>query len=214
MRNNIFIIALILLVSCTPDPEPKVTTTDDTDTEIAFPSDFVQDTIAIHNVFNEESFENDTMLSLLEELKICDPDVTKPFNIKKPPCEPRFYKFFKYNKNLAWKDGFALEIRAGIDDFPLRRLIVFKRIDGKLVKLNGFAANLAEMHTTPTGFNDLMLLFRDTEAGSFVVKYVWKKDVYQFKSLEAVDGYLVKPALQDSISRVVKKRLEKNHMFF
>lgn len=214
MRNNIFIIALILLASCTPDPETEVTTPDDIDTELIVPSDFVKDTIVIHNVFNDESFENDTMLSLLEELKICDPDVTKPFNIKKPPCESRFYKFFKYNQNLPWKDGFGLEIRAGIDDFPLRRFIVFKRIDGKLVKLNGFAANLAEMHTTPSGFNDLMLLFRDTEAGSFVVKYVWKKDIYEFKSLEAVDGYLVKPELQDSISKVVKKRLEKNHMFF
>lgn len=211
-----YVFTISLFVACTSDRSDAVTKIkkDSLLVQPAANVDFKVDTIPVHNVFDEEQFENNVLVSLLAELKICETDQTKPFRIEHPPCEPRFYKLFKYNYNMDWKEGFALEIRAGVENFPLRRFIIFKRINGKLTKLNGFVANLVEIQTQPSGFNDLLLLFRDTEAGSFVVKYTWKKENYTFMSLEAVDGYAVKPALKDSLSRVVEKRLEQNKMFF
>lgn len=176
---------------------------------------FVVDTIAIFNYFDEPEFENDTLPQLLAEIGICA-NTSDEDGHEKDLCSPRNYKFFKFNRSLAWKDGFGLEIRATVDGFPLRRFIIFERIDGKLAKARGFVANLAEMHTTNHGYNDLMLLFPDKEAGSFVVKFVYDHEqrMYEYKSLEAIDGYPVKKERKDSLSNVVLQRLSENNMFF
>lgn len=178
--------------------------------------EFHKDTIVIFNYFDDEVFENDTLVQLLEEIGICYAELDPSDTIPKPPCSPRNYKFFKYNKSMAWRDGFGLEIRATVDEFPLRRFMLFERVNGKLVKSRGFVANLAEMHTNRSGYNDLMLLFPDKEAGSFVVKFVWDQEdrVYEYESLEAIDGYPVKKARKDSLSNVVLQRLTENQMFF
>jgi hypothetical protein len=205
----------VLLVACTNEETAVIDKWEDmTADEVVIPEDFVQDTIVIRNLFDELQFADPLMIDLLAELRICDTAANAPFDIHKPPCQPRFYKFFKYNKNMDWNDGFALEIRSGVEDFPVRRFIIFERIEGKLAKVQGFVANLVEQHTTPTGYYDLMLLFRDEEAGSFVVKYRWQKNKYEFKSVEAIDGYLVKKDRKDSLSDVVSKRLVNNNMFF
>lgn len=176
---------------------------------------FVTDTIPIFNYFDEKEFPNDTMLLLLKELNIC---ILPEFydDTTKALCSPRNYKFFKYNESLPLYDAFGLEIRATVDNFKLRRFLLFQRIDGELVKMRGFVAQLAEMHTTPNGYKDLMLLFPDREAGSFVVKFIWNNEdrMYHYETLEAIDGYLVKQAKQDSLSNVVLQRLTENNMFF
>jgi len=176
---------------------------------------FIADTIPIFNYFDQKAFTNDTMMLLLQELGIC----VHPENYTDTTqllCSARNYAFFKYNESLPLNDAFGLEIRAGVDNFKLRRFILFQRIGGKLVKMRGFVANLAEMHTKPNGYNDLLLLFPDKEAGSFVVKYTWdaEDDIYQFESLEAIDGYTVKENKKDSLSNVVLNRLAENNMFF
>lgn len=188
-------------------------TDDDWDTDYHA---FQKDTIVIFNYFDEVVFENDTLIGLLEEIGICYAELDAQDTIPKPPCTPRNYKFFKYNKSMPWRDGFGLEIRATVEEFPLRRFILFERVGGKLIKTRGFVANLAEMHTTKSGYNDLMLLFPDKEAGSFVVKYVWDEEeaTYEYKSLEAIDGYPVKKERKDSLSNVVLHRLSENNMFF
>jgi hypothetical protein len=221
MKKKIFFLILVLfLFACKNEPKTNpsqiATNHHDESNTASDNTSFVKDTIVVRNLFDDKNFKNDTMMKLLDELDICNTDLNAAFDIHHPPCEPRFYKFYKFNKHLALNDAFALEIRAGVDQFPLRRFIVFKRINGKLVKLNGFVANLVEMQTTPSGYNDLLLLFRDNEAGSFVVKFTWneKNALYQFNSLVAVDGGIVRKELVDSLSNVVNLRLENNHMFF
>jgi hypothetical protein len=179
-------------------------------------SNFQKDTIAIFNYFDEEQFESDSLLPLLEEIGICKSELNTRDTSARAICSPKNYKFFKYNKSMSWHSGFGLEIRATVDGFALRRFILFERVNGKLAKTRGFVANLAEMHTTKSGYNDLMLLFPDREAGSFVVKYVWDEEEssYEYQSLEAIDGYPVKKERQDSLSNVVLQRLTENNMFF
>ncbi len=194
---------VLILCSCADDiPSSKSTV------------NFQVDTIPIFNYFDQPAFENDTLPKLLDEIGICGKVASEDGNIYE--CSPKNYKFFKYNNSIPWSEGFGLEIRATVDGFPLRRFILFERVNGKLAKVRGFVANLAEMHTTPSGFNDLMLLFPDREAGSFVVKYVYDKEKkeYNYQSLEAIDGYPVKKERKDSLSNVVLQRLHENQMFF
>jgi hypothetical protein len=198
----ICVIALSQMASC------------DTENSYDGESDFTSDTLVVLNYFDEVRFENDTLPMLLKEIGICDP-LSNELS-KKDACSPRNYKFFKFNSNMPWNEGFGLEIRATVDSFPLRRFIVFERTGSELVKIRGFVANLAEMHTTVSGFNDLMLLFPDREAGSFVVKFVYnlQEKNYEYESLEAIDGYPVKKERKDSLSNVVLQRLTENNMFF
>lgn len=217
MKNLVYLcVVLITLAGCSGCKSNESDNEWDADADLykPFPESFKSDTIAIRNLFDQPEFDNDTLPLLLAELKLCNSDLNAPFDIQRPPCSPRYYKFFKYNSDMPWNDGFGIEIRAGVEDFPLRRFILFQRIQGKLTKIQGFVANLAEMHTTPSGFNDLMLLFRDQEAGSFVVKYRWNGEAYNYMSVEAIDGFLVKKERKDSLSIVIEKRLEENAMFF
>lgn len=204
-KFSIFAIRLIIL---------SISFSCERDKEFTRHEEFISDTIVILNYFDEPEFESDIMPSLLNEIGICKNQLsdTNSNNL----CSPRNYKFFKYNNSLSWNDGFGLEIRATVDNFALRRFILFERISGKLVKMQGFVANLAEMHTTPSGYNDLMLLFPDKEAGSFVVKYTYDLEdkIYKYQSLEAIDGYLVRKDRKDSLSNVVLQRLNENRMFF
>lgn len=191
------------------------TSCDNGNDEWGYDKYFHKDTIAIFNYFDDDVFENDTLITLLQEIGFCRLENDLSDTVR-PVCSPRNYKFFKFNKSMSWKDGFGLEIRATVDEFPLRRFLLFERVGGKLVKSRGFVANLAEMHTTQSGYNDLMLLFPDKEAGSFVVKYIWdaEEGSYEYESLEAIDGYSVKKERKDSLSNVVFQRLTENNMFF
>lgn len=205
---------IILVVLCAS--LAAITSCDDTDDWDHDGVYFQKDTIAIFNYFDEEQFESDSLLPLLEEIGICKSPLNTNDTSAREICSPRNYKFFKYNNSMSWHSGFGLEIRATVDGVGLRRFILFERVNGKLVKTRGFVANLAEMHTTKSGYNDLMLLFPDREAGSFVVKYVWDEEerTYEYQSLEAIDGYLVKKERKDSLSNVVLQRLTENNMFF
>jgi hypothetical protein len=186
----------------------------DTGSETIESQNFQPDTLVILNYFNETQFENDTLVDLLNEIGICNN--SRSDSSKLAACSPRNYKFFKYNQGMTWHEGFGLEIRATVDDFPLRRFILFERVNGILAKSRGFVANLAEMHTSKSGFNDLRLLFPDREAGSFVVKFIYymEEKNYVYHSLQAIDGYPVKAEKQDSLSAVVLERLTNNNMFF
>ena len=64
--------------------------------------------------------------------------------------------------------------------------------------------------------NHIVLLFPDKEAGSFVVKFVYNpvEKNYEYNSLEAIDGYIVKEERKDSLNNVVLQRLTENNMFF
>lgn len=196
-----FCVGMLHLFSCNGNSESLVA------------AEFKVDTLVVLNYFDDVAFESDSLPTLLREIGLCNSS-NEPSD--KAACSPRNYKFFKYNKSMSWNEGFGLEIRATVDDFPLRRFILFERANGTLVKTRGFVANLAEMHTTPSGFNDLMLLFPDREAGSFVVKFVYDLDdqMYEYHSLEAIDGYPVKKERKDSLSNVVLQRLTENDMFF
>jgi hypothetical protein len=203
MRKLIPVLFAFALFACQPDGNNP---------ELPYENEeFVTDSIPIFNYFDAESFENDTLPKLLDEIGFCASQINGP-----NPCTPRNYKFFKYKENMSWNDGFGLEIRATVDSFPLRRFILFERVDGVLAKSRGFVANLAELHSTPSGYYDLMLLFPDPEAGSFVAKFIYDTEEknYVYKSLEAIDGYPVKAERKDSLSNVVLKRLTNNNMFF
>lgn len=170
--------------------------------------------------FNENTFSFGGETELLKELHLCDPKATSDDNPKKPSCSPRFFRFFKLTPNKPLKDGFILLIKAGVNDFPLRRTLIFEREKGALIKLNGFNGNLIEQRKTATGFDDLIIRFPDNINGNvtyYNCLFTWENGKYEYVNCEVIDEDIprkIKAEYIDSMAVEIKKILDRNNMIF
>jgi hypothetical protein len=174
------------------------------------------DSSNIEILFNETTFSSETELKLLKELGLgmCDPNQKDLSNYKVPACDPKFFKFISFNKNTPLKNGFLLLVKSMVHDFPLRRLFVFQRIDGKLEKVNGFIANLIGKRPSKSGYEDLVLRFRDEDQNFFNCIYVWNINHYEFDRVEQINDANIKAIYQDSMNLDIQKMIELKRLQF
>ncbi|MNU58156.1 hypothetical protein D3C71_472900 [compost metagenome] len=170
--------------------------------------------------FNENAFTSKVEAELLNELHLCDPKATSDEDPKHPTCSPKFFRFFKLNAQTPLKDGFKLLIKAGVNGFPLRRLLVFEREKDVLVKLNGFNGNLIEERKAASGYNDLIIRFPDNINGNITYYnclFSWKEGKYEYVNCEVIDEDVprrIRAEFIDSMGVEIKKVLDKNDMIF
>ena len=174
--------------------------------------------------FNENTFTSSgEEIALLKELKLCDPLAKNDTDEKHPSCSPKFFKFFKLSEKTSLKDGFILLIKAGVNDFPLRRILIFQREGDQLTKLNGFNGNIIEFRPSKTGYQDLVIRFTDNIAGTlsyYNCLFEWNGAQYEYKLCEAIQEggqespHRIKAEYIDSMAPEIKKILETNQMFF
>ena len=173
--------------------------------------------------FTLNTFGSDTEVQLLKELKMCDEKKGSETDEKHPSCSPKFFRFFPLTKSGALKSGFILLVKAGVNDFPLRRILIFQREKGELIKLNGFNGNLIEKRSNVTGYDDLVIRFADNFDGSlcyYNCLFTWNGGQYEYKNCEAIQEagqeapHRVKAEFIDSMAPEIKKRLDLNHMIF
>lgn len=162
-------------------------------------------------------------IALLKELHICDPKATSDTNELHPSCSPRFFRFFKLNKKSSLSSGFVLLVKAGVNGFPLRRVLIFQRENDQLVKLNGFNGNLIERRASKSGYDDLIIRFTDNIDGSLTYYnclFVWNGAQYDYKLCEAIQEggqeapHRIKAEFIDSMAPEIRKILEQNQMLF
>lgn len=175
----------------------------------------------IQELFDQTDFDNPVHLELLKEIKICTLDTMAA---KKPGaslCSAENFKFFPLRKDLNEKNGFLLLVKATTGGFPLRRLLVFQRERGELVKANGFVANLIGRIPTESGYDDLLLRFNDkdgTEDMFYNCVFTWNGSQYQFKQVDVIEGSNwggpVKAQFKDSISKEIYQNILNNQMVF
>lgn len=173
--------------------------------------------------FNSNTFTSDQEVALLKELKLCDPNAPNDTDEKHPSCSPRFFRFFKLADKIPLKDGFILLIKAGVNDSPLRRILIFEREKDQLIKLNGFYGNLIEMRPSATGYQDLVVRFTDNIDGSlcyYNCLFQWNGGQYDYKLCEAIQEggqvapHLIKKEYVDSMAPEIKHILDNNNMLF
>lgn len=204
------VLLFLVLTACRGEVEPE--------TEIETP---VEQTVnpretQIEVVFDEKHFEKDTMQGLLKELGLgmCNPDELSEENYKLPPCSPKFFKFFPYKQKVGIENAFVLLIKARVHDFPLRRVFVFQREKGNLVKVNGFVANLIGKRKSDSGYDDLILRFADEDQNHFNCLYVWRNKRYEYARVEQINDADIKKEFQDSMNVEIHDVLKKNRMEF
>ncbi len=179
------------------------------------------DLVGIETLFDQNSFEDPSMEGLLKELNLCNDTTRSLEDYMNPACSPRFFRFFKLTENTPIENGFLLQVKSKVSGFPLRRLLIFVRENGQLVKVNGFVANLIGRRKSDTAYDDLLLRFNDNVEGEITFYncfYRWNGAKYEFLSVEVIEGANwggpVKKELKDSMGIEIQKEISDNGMLF
>ncbi len=175
----------------------------------------------IETLFDKDQFDDPKKAELLQELKICSDKNNGPDDYMHPSCTPRFFNLFPFAENISIENAFILQVKSKVNGFPLRRLLIFVREKGQLVKINGFVANLIGRKKSKSKHDDLLLRFNDKDQGQdvfFNCLFKWNGTTYKYHSVEAIEGVnwggAVKEELKDSISIEVEKDIIANKMIF
>ncbi|MDP5098613.1 MAG: hypothetical protein NWQ27_01350 [Crocinitomicaceae bacterium] len=179
------------------------------------------DVKSIETLFDSDVFPDPKMSEMLQELNMCNVNSTDTLDYNNPSCTPRFFRFFPMKEKMPIENGFLLQVKSKVSGFPLRRLLVFVRERGQLVKVNGFVANLIGQRKSESGYDDLLLRFNGNEEGESILYncyFSWNGSKYTFKSVEVIEGANwggpVKETFKDSMSVEIEKVLNQTSMLF
>jgi hypothetical protein len=173
--------------------------------------------LEISTDFNLNVFDAGDEQKLLKELKICDSTINADTSLICPSCSPRFFRFFPLKQNKPLNEGFILLVRSGVNGFPVRRLLIFERSNGKLVNTNRFIGYIIQMRKKPKKYDDIVVRFferYEDQKYFYHCLYSWKNGKYEFECCEEINGERVKPELIDSVSNEVNKILNEKNLVF
>jgi len=216
MMKNLILFLLLILVACNNADIKK-------DTEKNSDNPDLGEIEHIETLFDQAEFSSNIHRDLLMELEICDTIYSEVAPCA--TCTPDYFKISDYKKGTKTQDAFLLQIKAltvlkGQEvPLPMRHLIVFERVNGSLVKVNGFRGNLIATRKSGLGAKDLIIRFYIPEDEAFLnCLFEWNGEQYKFESVEAIHGAggrgPVIEALKDSISKEVYSSLMSNSMLF
>ena len=177
----------------------------------------------IETDFNANTFSGTTEIELLNELGVCDSTAPNDKNLDRPSCSPRFFRFFNYKKNAELRNNFILLLRSGVNGFPARRLLIFARENGQLVKTNGFIGYIIEKRRIKNKLHDdIVIRFYEKyykQKYFYNCLFSWKDQRYEFVKCEAIGAppkgdEAIKPELVDSVSSVIYKILIEKQLIF
>jgi hypothetical protein len=177
----------------------------------------IPEIIEISTDFSLNEFNLGSEKKLLKELKICDSTMKDDNSLERPSCSPRFFRFFplKYKKSLS--EGFILLVRSGVNGFPVRRLLVFERANGKLINTNRFIGYIIEKRKQANGYDDIVVRFferYENQKYFYHCLYSWKNGKYEFVRCEEINSERIKPELVDSVSVEVQKILNEKNLVY
>lgn len=179
--------------------------------------DEIPEVIEISTDFNDNEFKSEVEAKLLKELKICDSTMTEDNSLARPSCSPRFFRFFPLKHDKLLNEGFILLVRSGVNGFPVRRLLVFERTNGKLVNTNRFIGYIIQTRKKDNGYDDIVVRFferYEKQKYFYHCLYTWKGGKYQFVRCEEINSERIKPEMVDSVSYEVQKILNEKGLVY
>ncbi|MFY7945065.1 MAG: hypothetical protein ACOVNZ_10800 [Crocinitomicaceae bacterium] len=167
--------------------------------------------------FNLNSFNGIDEEKLLKELKICDSTMKEDNSLDRPACSPKFFRFFPLKNGKSLKEGFILLVRSGVNGFPVRRLLIFERSNGKLVNTNRFVGYIIEKRKKSNSYDDIVVRFferYENQKYFYHCLYSWNNGKYDFVRCEEINSERIKPELIDSVSLEVQKILNEKSLVY
>jgi len=172
----------------------------------------------IETDFITNTFSGTTEIELLKELGVCDSTAPNDKNLDRPSCSPRFFRFFSYKKNAELRNNFILLVRSGVNGFPARRLLIFARENGQLVKTNGFIGYIIEKRRIKNKLHDdIVIRFYEKyydQKYFYNCLFSWKDQRYEFVKCEDINDIAIKPEVVDSVSIEINKTLIEKQLVF
>lgn len=236
MIKRIFSISIVfLLFSCTDDVNGEngsTPTSQDTESQIEYnegnsaediddelPLDYKQDTVKTDGLFTKGGFDDKLYYDLLIETHLCNPNYTDTTSDGSTPCSSRFFNFHPYNHKRKIDDAFLLQIRAGVNKYPYRRLLIFVREKGKLVLMNGIVGYLVERISRPNEIDDLIVAVIDDLGNSKFDRYDvllrYKNGKYHFvEAIGDLEGNFESPELKKRASKAIQERINDKELIF
>lgn len=210
--KSLYISTLIISISsCTSDPKQE----NNDPIEDSTPKKVEQ----ISTTFEGKSFTDSIQLMLLNEINICN-DTLHPDPRKEGMslCSPENFAFYTYSDAISLENGFLLQVKAGVNDFPVRRLLFFVRENGKLVTMNNVQGYLVEKRATTTGFDDLVVSLVDNLEGTYQrydILLQYKEGKYHFvEALGDLQGSIDTPQMKKDAKAFFEERIRKNKLMF
>lgn len=207
---------LLILSACKNNEEDDVTTKTNV---VEAKNEFE----GIEELFSKKEFDDPKAIDLLKEISICSETQTDKEGNLVSPCTAEHFKFFPLKENKPLNDGFILLVKSNTGGISVRRVLVFEREKGTLIKVNGFIANIIGVRKNDTTYDDLLLRFIDKIEGSDVYYnciFKWENQKYVFKTVELIQepagnfSGRVKESMKDSVSQEIYKILMNNEMIF
>lgn len=177
------------------------------------------DTTVAEMLFSPEGFEDKKYYELLMETHLCDPSYNKKDPEGKTPCSSRLFKFYPYNHKREINDAFMLQLKAGVNNYPYRRLLIFVRENGKLVLMNGIVGYLVKRIAQPNEIDDLIVGviddLGDNNFSRYDVLLHYKDGKYRFvEALGDLHGNFDTPELKKKATKAIKKRINDKELIF
>lgn len=178
---------------------------------------------SIEVLFDETQFEYANSVELLREINICTTAKQDSLGYYQTPCSPELFKFFPLKKGKDIHDGFILLIKANTGGIPVRRVLIFERENGALIKTNGFLGDLAGRRESKSNHDDLLVRFIEKYENSDYYHnclFQWENGKYEFKSVELIQqpsqnySGIVEADVKDSVSKeIYQMLLDKKQIF-
>src|SRR5690554_96609 len=222
------ILLLLIAFSCTEDGENKgandIKTEHDKDSDTnhksaASTNDIKSDTVKVETLFTSTGFDDKIYYELLIETHLCNPNYDPAKNDKTTPCSARFFEFHPYNHKRKIQDAFLLQVKAGVNNYPYRRLLIFVREKGNLVLMNGIVGYLVERISRPNEIDDLIVaVFDDLGNDKFdrydvLIRY--NEGKYHFvEAVGDLQGTFNTPELKERASKAILERINEKELIF
>lgn len=208
MRTLIFIAIGILFFSC------KTETKENNQSE-----NFKSEITKVSTLFDQTSFDKKIKYELLAETRICQPFYTDTMPPSVVPCTPKHFAFYEYNHKRGIEDAFLLQVKAGVNDYDYRRLLIFTREKGKLVQMNGVNGYLVEKRSRPNEIDDLVVAIIDDLGNNKFDRYDvlirYKDGKYHFvEAIGDLYGTFDSKELKEKASKMIKERIEEKQLLF
>ncbi|WP_107037830.1 hypothetical protein [Brumimicrobium mesophilum] len=226
---------IFLLFSCTDGPEKNESTVptlennldqpenneenDNSYSDDDLPLDYKQDTIKSDGLFTRGGFDDKIYYDLLIETHLCNPNYTDTTSDGSTPCSSRFFNFHPYNHKRKIDDAFLLQIKAGVNKYPYRRLLIFVREKGKLVLMNGIVGYLVERISRPNDIDDLIVAVFDDLGNNKFDRYdvLMRYNDGKYHFVEAIgdlEGEFNTPDLKKRASKAILERINEKELIF
>jgi hypothetical protein len=186
----------------------------------------VQSRTFLSTDFLTNRFEYGDEAKVLKALHLCDSTVIESKNLNRPSCTPNFFRLLPLKKELPLSEGCMVLLKAGVNGFPVRRLVIYEREGAQLIQANGFIGYPIELRPTATSYDDIVIRFFERYEGApyfYNCLFTWKNRRYQFVRCEEVTVYndngiarmaKVKPEKIESFSKQVFQILREKQLVF